>query len=219
MSREQIMRKLLAPAVLRSTLVGVAAALALSALALSVLALSGCAAGQITQTDAQVAAVNGASGDVGPIALRDVVLAYPGGEDVFGYAPGDEAPLLLTIINSGTRTEELVSVSTPAAGEVVVDGMTTIPGGFVVSSIDDARTRGSSSAGDAADRMLGIGELRIVLTDLTGPIRPGLPTFVTFRFREAGEVTLRVPIDAPAETLPEPAEDSPPGDEQSTGEG
>lgn len=200
MSREQTMRKRSTPAVLRSTLVGIAAALALSALA-----LSGCAAGQITQTDAQVAAVNGASGDLGPIALRDAVLAYPDGEDVFGYAAGDEAPLLVTIVNSGNQTDELVSVSTPA-GEVVVDGMTTIPGGFVVSSLDAARTRGPSSA---ADPPLGIGQLRIVLTDLTGPIRPGLPTFVTFRFRDAGEVTLRVPIDAPAETGPEPAEDSP----------
>jgi copper(I)-binding protein len=202
-SREQIMRKRSAPAVLRSTLVGIAAALALSALA-----LSGCAAGQITQTDAQVAAVNGASGDLGPIALRDAVLAYPGG-DVFGYAPGDEAPLLVTIVNSGDQTDELVSVSTPA-GEVVVGGMTTIPGGFVVSSLELARAPGPPSAvADAADPPLGSGELRIVLTDLTGPIRPGLPTFVTFGFRDAGEVTLRVPIDAPAETRPQPAEGSP----------
>ena len=203
MSREQIMRKRSAPAVLRSTLVGIAAALALSALA-----LSGCAAGQITQTDAQVAAVNGASGDLGPIALRDAVLAYPGG-DVFGYAPGDEAPLLVTIVNSGDQTDELVSVSTPA-GEVVVGGMTTIPGGVVVSSLEVARAPGPPSAvADAADPPLGSGELRIVLTDLTGPIRPGLPTFVTFGFRDAGEVTLRVPIDAPAETRPQPAEGSP----------
>jgi len=207
-SREQIMRNRLAPAVLRSTLVGIAAALS----------LSGCAAGQITQTDAQVAAVNGASDDVGPIALRDAVLAYPGGEDVFGYAAGDEAPLLVTIVNSGSQTDQLVSVSTPAAGEVVVAGMTTIPGDFTVSSLDEARTRGLSSAAGTTDRALGIGQLQIVLTDLTGPIRPGLPTFVTFRFRNAGEVTLRVPIDAPAETRSEPAEDSPPGDEQ-TGEG
>ncbi len=203
MSREQTMRKRSTPAVLRSTLVGIAAALALSALA-----LSGCAAGQITQTDAQVAAVNGASGDLGPIALRDAVLAYPGG-DVFGYAPGDEAPLLVTIVNSGNQTDELVSVSTPAAGEVVVDG-TTIPGGVVVSSLEVARAPGPPSAvADAADPPLGSGELRIVLTDLTGPIRPGLPTFVTFGFRDAGEVTLRVPIDAPAETRPQPAEGSP----------
>jgi len=206
------MRKRSAPAVLRSTLVGIAL------VGIAALSLSGCAAGQVTQTDAQVAAVNGANGDIGPIALRDVVLAYPGGEDVFGYAAGDEAPLLVTIVNSGTQTDELVAVSTPAAGEVVVDGMTTIPGGFVVSSPDDARTRGPSSAAGTADRTLGIGELRIVLAELTGPIRPGLPTFVTFRFRDAGEVTLRVPIDAPAETRSEPAEDSPPGDEQ-TGEG
>lgn len=195
MCREQIMRKRSAPPVLRSTLVGIAAALS----------LAGCAAGQLTQTDAQVAAVNGASGDIGTIALRDAVLAPPG-EGAFGYEAGDEVPLLVTIVNSGSQADELVSVFTPAAGEVALDGMMTIPGDFVVSSLDVARTRGPSPA---ADRSPGTGELRIVLTDLTGPIRPGLPTFVTFRFRDAGEVTLRVPIETPEEARSEPAEGSP----------
>ncbi|MGH3882511.1 MAG: copper chaperone PCu(A)C, partial [Pseudonocardiaceae bacterium] len=36
-------------------------------------ALAGCGAGQITQTDSQVAAVPGAYGDVGSIALRNVL--------------------------------------------------------------------------------------------------------------------------------------------------
>ncbi|MDQ3988118.1 MAG: hypothetical protein M3291_02770 [Actinomycetota bacterium] len=213
MSREQSTRDRLAPAVLRSTLVGIALVGITTALS-----LSGCAAGQITQTDAQVAAVNGASDDIGPIALRDAVLAYPGGEEVFGYAAGDDAPLLVTIVNSGTQTDELVSVSTPAASRVLVAGMTTIPGGVAVSSAGTGPDDPLETFELESDRPLDGEELFIVLTDLTGPIRPGLPTFVTFRFRDAGEVTLRVPIDAPAETRSEPAEDSPPGDEQ-TGEG
>ncbi|MCA1673545.1 MAG: copper chaperone PCu(A)C [Actinobacteria bacterium] len=221
MSREQILRNRLAPAVrstllrstlLRSTLLGLVVALA----------ASGCAAGQVTQTDAQVASVNGAMADLGPIALRDVVLAYPGGENVFGYEPGDDVPLLLTIVNSGDQADELVSVTTPAASEVVIEGTTTIPGSFAVTSVDDAGTAGelrspTPSAAiplNPADPPLAFGELNITLTGLTGPIRPGLPTFITFRFRDAGPVELRVPIDAPAETRIEGAEDSPPGDEQ-----
>lgn len=173
MSREQL---------LRTTLLGLAVALG----------AAGCAAGQVTQTSAQASAVNGAMADVGSIALRDVVLAYPGGEDVLGYEEGDDAPLRLTIVNSGDRPDELVSVTTPAAGDVTVDGMTTIPGSFAVTS-----TEGGTSAS------AGAGVIRVVLTDLTGPIRPGLPTSITFRFRDAGKATLQVPIDAPAETREE----------------
>ncbi|MDQ3885731.1 MAG: copper chaperone PCu(A)C [Actinomycetota bacterium] len=180
-----------------------------------VLSLSGCATGHVTQTDVQVAAVDGASDDIGTIALRDAVLAYPGDREVVGYAPGDEAPLMVTIVNSGNQPDELVSVSTPAAGEVVVEGMTSIPGGSVASSLDLASTHGLSSAQRAEDRLLGTRELRIVLTDLTGPIRPGVPIPVTFRFRDAGEVTLPVPIGLP---VGEPSKDNHQGGKH-TGQG
>ncbi len=212
-SREQIICKRSAPTVPRSILprlilMGIAA----------VLSLSGCATGHVTQTDVQVAAVDGASGDIGTIALRDAVLAYPGDREdrkVVGYAPGDEAPLLMTIVNSGNQPDELVSVSTPVAGEVVVEGMTIIPGGSVVSSLGVASTHGLSSAQRAEDRLLGTRELRIVLTDLTGPIRPGVPIPVTFRFRDAGEVTLPVPIGLP---VGEPSKDNHQGGKH-TGQG
>ncbi|WP_424184020.1 hypothetical protein ACOBQX_18970 [Actinokineospora sp. G85] len=42
------------------------------------LALAGCSAGQITQTDSQLPAVNGTQATQGTVALRDVKLAYPG---------------------------------------------------------------------------------------------------------------------------------------------
>ncbi|HET9118109.1 MAG TPA: hypothetical protein VFN75_08575, partial [Pseudonocardiaceae bacterium] len=48
----------------------------------AVLALVGCGAGQITQTDSQVAAVNGAYGNAGStIALRNVLIPYPSNPD------------------------------------------------------------------------------------------------------------------------------------------
>lgn len=193
MSRDQILRERLVPPVLRCALVGLAATLA----------LSGCGAGPVTQTSLQVSGANGASAEIGSIALRDVVLAYPGGEEVHGYEPGEEVPLLVTFVNTGDRADELVSVTTPAAGKVVVEGTTTIPGGVTVTSLGDAGTTSAHPAGPPK-RPLEFGELRIVLTELTGPIRPGLPTHVTFEFRDAGKVTLRVPIDSPAETPEEP---------------
>ncbi|MQA14531.1 MAG: hypothetical protein GEV09_10265 [Pseudonocardiaceae bacterium] len=174
-------------------------------LALTGPALSSCAAGQAAETSQQVAAVNGANVDVGPIALRDAVLAYPGGE-VFGYRAGDDAPLRVTIVNSGTTADELVSVTSPVAGRVTVEGVTTVPAGSAVSSIPDADN--SSAAGTSAAPSspaptavvppIDGGELRIVLRDLREPIRPGLNTPVTLVFRGAGEVTLQAPINAPA---------------------
>jgi len=206
-SGDQIMRE----CGLRAALLGLAAALVLSS----------CGAGQNAQTSTQVAGVNGASGEIGSIALRDVVLAYPGGERVFGYGPGDVAPLLATIVNSGDRADELVSVTTPAAGAVIVVGTTTIPGGVAVTSLDDAGTASALEPPTPeeadplrpADPPLAFDELIIVLTNLQQPIRPGRTTAVTFRFRHAGQMTLPVPIEAPAETREEPAENSPPGDE------
>lgn len=73
------------------------------------LALAGCSAGQVTQTDTQVATVDGASGNVGSIAVRDAQFAFPvSGHD---YQAGDEAPVVVTIVNNGTDADKLLSVS------------------------------------------------------------------------------------------------------------
>jgi copper(I)-binding protein len=111
-------------------------------IALGALLLTGCGAGQITQTDTQVAAVNGASGDAGPIAVRNVELQYPGGTGA--YAPGSNASVTLTIVNTGVQADTLTGIVTPAAQSVLIDGSATgtkaLPGGFSVSggrSYDD----------------------------------------------------------------------------------
>jgi copper(I)-binding protein len=88
------------------------------------LGIVGCSAGQVAQTAAMEPAVNGNSAQVGDIALRDVLVSYPDGEH---YETGDDAPLLLTIINSGGTDDELVGVSSPA-GEVELIGNPSLPG-------------------------------------------------------------------------------------------
>lgn len=191
--RQQIMRMLRLPALL-----GCAAALA----------LSGCAAGPAAETAQQEAAVNGANVEVGSIVLRDVVLAYPGGKGVFGYRAGEAAPLAVTVVNESDTPDQLVSVSSPVASDVTVVGQTTIAGGDAVSAIADRAVR----AEQIASGQLPAGRLLIVLTGLREPIRPGLNTPVTFRFREAGSVTVPVPIDAPSGV--DPVE---PGHEQHSG--
>jgi periplasmic copper chaperone A len=152
------------------------------------LALAGCSAGQITQTDRQVAAVDGAFGNVGnTIALRNVLIHYP--QDQQGtYPAGSTVPVLLTIINQGNNTDELLAVTSPAASQVLVLGTTQIPAGTTVTST-------AGSAGPTSP--LVVGELRVVLITAQ-PLHAGLNTPVTFQFRNAGNITLPIPMAAPS---------------------
>lgn len=160
------------------------------------LVLVGCSAGQITQTDSQVAAVDGAYGDIGTtIALRDVQIPFPASSHGT-YPTGSSVPVLLTITNQGASADELIAVTSPAASQVLVSGTTTIPPGTNVTS-----TLGST----LPTSPLVVGQLRIVLTT-TRPLSAGLNTPVTFVFRKAGEVTLPVPMATPADSVREAVE-------------
>jgi copper(I)-binding protein len=102
--------------------------------------LVGCGAGQITQTDTQQSGVNGGSGQVGAIAIRNAELQWP--DNAQGvYAPGSNATLIVTIANTGIDPDELVAVSSPAATSITIDGSDTgtkaLPGNFsIVSGVD-----------------------------------------------------------------------------------
>ncbi|MBV9161338.1 MAG: copper chaperone PCu(A)C [Pseudonocardiales bacterium] len=155
------------------------------------LALVGCGAGQITQTDRQVAAVNGAFGNVGnAIALRDVLIPYPHNQQGT-YPAGSTVPVVLTIINQGNSADELIAVASPAASQALVLGTTQIPPGTTVLS-----TAGALPVNGEPTSPLAVGELRVVLTTAQ-PLHAGLNTPVTFQFRNAGKVTLPVPMAAP----------------------
>lgn len=206
------------------------------------LTLSSCGAGQITQTDTQVAAVDGANQDAGDIALRDVLLPYP--ENGAGaYPEGSDVPLQATIVNDGNAPDTLIAVRTPAATRVLVQGRTTIPPGTSIVSVVEGRhdstsesasatassvpgpsvgaqapndqsstaaapgepsTEPGQASGGEALSPLDVGELRIVLIDTTRVLRAGLNTPITFVFRNAGPVTLPVPIGAPQDAGREP---------------
>ncbi|MFC5286880.1 hypothetical protein ACFPM7_07435 [Actinokineospora guangxiensis] len=96
----------------------------------ALLAATACGAGQITQTDSQLPAVNGANVGVGPIAIRDVQFAYP---HEGHYAQGGDAVLFGTVVNTGTGADTLVEVSSPLAEEVVVTGDTALPAGVALA--------------------------------------------------------------------------------------
>jgi copper(I)-binding protein len=93
----------------------------------------GCSAGQITQTDTQVAAVDGASGNAGPIAVRNVMLAFP--PDGNRYHEGDDVPLTFVIANTGENTDKLLSIKSEAAdGEAEVVGGKDIPSRYALQA-------------------------------------------------------------------------------------
>lgn len=159
--------------------------------AVAVLALAGCAAGQITQTDSQVSAVNGTSGNVGnTIALRNVWIPYPHNQQGV-YPVGSAVPVMLTIINQAQSPEQLIAVSSPAASQVSVSGTTQIPPGSMVVGTPSALPVTGLPASP-----LVAGELRIVLITRR-PLYAGLNTPVSFQFRNVGTVTLLLPMGAP----------------------
>jgi copper(I)-binding protein len=111
----------------------VRAAFAIGAAAIGAVVLAGCGAGQITQTDTQVAAVGGANATVGDIAVRNAEFEYDSsavGADI--YPPGGSAPIQMSIVNFGSDTDRLLAASSPAATSVQISGPTDVPGGQVL---------------------------------------------------------------------------------------
>lgn len=151
---------------------------------------AGCSAGQITQTSAQVAAVNGANIDVGDIALRNVYLAVdppPESEDV----PRPDAELAFTAINTSDSVEDrLIAIDSPAATSVdivadpatlVLRPQTALAAGQPIEQLEEPAAPDSPIT------------VRIDLID--SRVRPGLTIPITFTFEKAGSQTFRVPFD------------------------
>ncbi|MGH3520003.1 MAG: copper chaperone PCu(A)C [Haloechinothrix sp.] len=165
------------------------------------IAVAGCGAGQVTQTGTHQPAVNGSHATVGTLSLNDVALAFPEGEDRY-YAAGSDAPLTLNIANRGDQADELTEVTSPAAASVTVEGDTEIVARRAVSVLAEEAGAGSSAESEQ------IGVARIVLEGLKQDLRPGQTIMITLTFRDAGQVTLRVPIAAPDDArTAEPHED------------
>lgn len=110
----------------------------------ALLGIVGCSAGQVAQTAEMEPAVNGNSGQVGTLALRDVQIAFP--ESGEPYEAGEDAPLLLSVVNTGGEDDELVDVTSPA-GEVELIGNPSIPAG---TSLQVVLPEGSGSASSSS---------------------------------------------------------------------
>lgn len=110
----------------------------------ALLGIVGCSAGQVAQTAEMPPAVNGNSGHAGDIMLRNVLVAFP--ENGEPYKSGEDAPLLLSIVNTGTEDEELVGATSPV-GDIEMIGNPTIPAGTALQIVlPDENTSESASA-------------------------------------------------------------------------
>ncbi|TQM81539.1 hypothetical protein FHX81_3906 [Saccharothrix saharensis] len=110
------------------------------------LAAAGCSAGQVTQTDTQVAAVNGASGQVGDVAVRDAQFLFPVAHG--SYEQGDDAPIIVVIANNGTEADTLIGVTSEGSAPAGITGDSRLePGSVIISGADqdDAGSHASTT--------------------------------------------------------------------------
>ncbi len=163
---------------------------AVAATALLLTPLAGCGAGQIAHTAEIQSVVDGTTARIGDISILDAQFLFTGsirGDEV--YPVGANAPLHLTIVNSGDTPDRLVRVTSPVAASGVVVGPTTVP------------ANGSLTAGQVGP-VAGIelpdeDEAVIGLVELATPIRSGLTYPVVFEFERAGQIALPVTVDTP----------------------
>jgi hypothetical protein len=151
-----------------------------------------------------VAAINGTSTDAGTIALRNVHIIYPDSEE-YSIEPGGTALLGFTIANlDGYRDDVLTGIETEFAGSVTGADDIAIPAlGSVVAGVSPETTDLLETV-DESPQPTSPEDTPIVpaavetveLIDLKEGVRPGLTIPFTFSFKEAGDVTLSVPVDA-----------------------
>lgn len=182
------------------------------------LALAGCGAGQIAQTSTMLPAVNGALAQAGTLVLRDAGLVNRN-ECEQAYATGSSAPLTLVIANNGPADDELVSVSSANAGSATIEGQRAVVAGSKLligpategesgqqpASSSAAPTSSSSASVSPSAGPTGqptrVGHAEVVLQGIKTVVWPGQTIPVTFTFRDAGPVTVQLPIQAPTVEL------------------
>ena len=167
----------------------VTAGLAACGLAAAV-TLTGCGAGQISQTANQLPAVNGTAATVGDaqagIDLRNVYLRAKQTRDF--VKPGNMAELVFVAVNKSPESaDKLVSIQS-ATGEVMVRGDGAVPAGGALLVGTEGKNQTLPTSADVSTATADVA--------LTQPISNGLTYKFTFKFQNAGEKTIEVPISA-----------------------
>ncbi|HEX2073195.1 MAG TPA: hypothetical protein VHF92_05365 [Geodermatophilus sp.] len=190
-------------------------------LLLSPVALTACSAGQVTQTVTQERDKVGAMASQGDITLRQVVLEYPEGGR---YEEGDDARLIMAIVNSGTEEDTLVGIEGEAFDGVRVTGTgaeasPTAPTGTPEASPTSPTTPGatptttpggSTATGSTrvsipipADSVVYLNDeaVSVELTGLAEELTTGESVELVLSFERAGEITVQALVANPDEVL------------------
>lgn len=186
------------------------------------LAIAGCGAGQITQTGAHEAAVNGAFGQVGTLLLRDAALNFPEGPDK-SYRAGSSAPLTLRVINNGGMDDELLSVTAEGVASATVEGQRRVIAGSVLvigePTDGEGEHAGSSSAkpssAHATPTSTGAAE---PTSSGTATASPSESASVTADPETTFEVTSTDSAPSTQESSPAPGVTEPPAEDPTVGE-
>jgi copper(I)-binding protein len=146
-------------------------------LALLIPAIAGCEAGQDAPTLEFHPASAGQQADFNGIKITNAfVLGAPTGSTV---PSGSSASMFVSLYNSNDNSDTLLSATAPAAA-----GSISLSGGTVALPANSAPVNLTGP------------EPKVVLEDLTKPLRGGTTVPVTFNFQHAGQVTLQVPVEA-----------------------
>jgi copper(I)-binding protein len=155
--------------------------------------LSACSAGQVTQTATQERDKTGAQAQVGDISLRQAQLLHPRGGS---YQRGDDADVEVAIVNGGTEADTLVGVDGEGFGSAEIQSSAT---GTGTSTASGGSAQGIEiPAGSSV--FVGGDEFNVTLTDLDEDLNTGQYIEVTFRFENAGEVTVPLTVATPGES-------------------
>jgi hypothetical protein len=159
-----------------------------------VITLSACGAGQVSQTASQASAVNGYSGQVGSIAVRNASIAYAGQANTGAiYRAGGTAQLDMTLVNVGPNPDKLIRASSPDAAAVQIQGDGVI-GGYQTVSIGN-----TDSPSDA--NSLAVRTLKVTLIGLKRDINAATNYPVQLTFQRAGILNTRLPVGYPTGPL------------------
>jgi copper(I)-binding protein len=170
---------------------------------------AGCATGQDAMTANESPVIDGATANIGDMGLHVVLVATPPNRS---YAIGEDAPVKLVLVNNGHTDDSLTSVSAPAFASAALFESGSIAGAqSLADAAANASTPGAAIGSIAsidvkAGMSVGVGQRNeqpsILLRSLTAKgagedkgLFPGESIPVTFTFKEAGVVTVIVPVE------------------------
>lgn len=152
------------------------------------LALAGCGTGQGAPTSNTLSSIPGVNADGAGVAVRNARVPFAEG----GYPAGGDAPVELTVVNTGTEPLRLVEQSSPAAGSVTVASVELV---------------GVAPDGTGVGNQLrlppgGLANATLTASGLVGALDGTVPLPVTLVFDNGAELDLELPTAPPEEPLP-----------------